>query len=60
MRRILLRFMRAFLRAWAGTRVARSVPMPPENDPQDTNTLRSPNQTGATQGSWIGNLLPPP
>jgi hypothetical protein len=60
MRRILLRFMRRWRRAWSETRLDRSVAIPPEKAPEDTTTVRSPQQTGATSGGWIGNLLPPP
>jgi hypothetical protein len=60
MRRILLWFMRAWLRPRTGTRLDRSAPAPPENAPPDTTTARSPQQSGATSGGWIGNLLPPP
>jgi hypothetical protein len=60
MRQMLLRFFRLWLRARVGMRSDRSFTVPMENAPQDTNTARSPQQTGATRGGWIGNLLPPP
>ena len=60
MRRILLRFFRLWLRSRLGTRSDRSLIVSRENAPQDTNTARSPQQTGGTGGGWIGNLLPPP
>jgi hypothetical protein len=60
MRQILLRFFRLWRRARVGMRSERPFTVPTENAPRDTNTARSPQQTDATHGRWIGNLLPPP
>jgi hypothetical protein len=60
MRRILLRFTPACLRAWAKTRFGRLERIPRESATQDTTNARSPQQSGATGRGWIGNLLPPP
>ena len=58
--RRLLRFIRGWLQRRAVAHLDRSVSVAPQGAPQDTSALRSPQQTGATRGRWIGNLLPPP